>query len=254
IKNITQNSSIRNQLQRQRLLAAQSRPAKVAPSEEKIALTIGRRLQEQKRQKQFRQNSASRRPRPKPFDIKIIAIGISTGGPVALQQMIKDLPGTIPVPIVIAQHMPPQFTASLAARLDNFSPIAVSEARDGDRAMPGHVYLAPGGRQMTINRHHRLVVSDEPKNELYKPSVNVMINSVVDIFAGGAVGIIMTGMGRDGFEALTALHNAGGYVIAQDEDSCIVPGMPRAVIQGGIADEIYPLSELAPAITSLFNI
>jgi two-component system chemotaxis response regulator CheB len=254
IKNIVKNSDIRNQLQRQRLLAMQSKAGKKKTEEEKLALRIGKKLEERKRQKQFKIDSRSRKSRPRPQDIEIIAIGISTGGPIALQKMVKDLPGELPVPIVIAQHMPAHFTASLAKRLDNLGALNVSEGEDGARVKPGHIYLAPGGRQMTINRHMRLSVSDEYKNEIYKPSVNILVNSVVQSFGGRAVGIIMTGMGRDGFESLAKLHQAGGYIIAQDEDSCIVPGMPRAVIHGGIADEVYSLENLASAITSLFNI
>jgi two-component system chemotaxis response regulator CheB len=245
---------VRNQLQRQRLLAMQSKPEAKAAGEEKLALRIGKQIQEQKKQKQFRINSHSRRARPKPGDICIITIGISTGGPVALQKMIKDLPADLPVPVLIAQHMPPHFTASLAKRLDNMTALSVAEGEDGVRIKPGQIYLAPGGRQMTINRHMRLTVSDEYPNEIYKPSVNIMVNSAIESFGNRTVGMIMTGMGRDGFDALSKLHAAGGYIIAQSEDSCIVPGMPRAVIQAGIADEVYPLDNLASAIASLFNL
>jgi len=192
--------------------------------------------------------------RPDPSSIKIITIGISTGGPAALNEMIPKLPGNIPVPIVIAQHMPPFFTKSLAERLDSVSKLNVKEAVNNEKLLPGWVYIAPGGKQTTINRNFTLTVTDEPKDELFKPSVNVLVNSAVDSLNKYVVGIIMTGMGNDGAKALKRLHDVGGYVISQDIESCVVAGMPKAVIDQNIANEIHSLNELPLAIASLFNL
>jgi len=191
--------------------------------------------------------------RPKPEDIKIVCIGISTGGPVALQEVIPGIPANYPVPILVVQHMPPHFTASLSARLDQSSAINVLEAEDGILLKPGTVYIGKGGYQMQVTKRNTLHISDEIKGELFNPSVNVMVNSVVDVYKDKAVGIIMTGMGNDGQIGLTNLNKIGGYVIAQSKDSCVVSGMPSAVIDNNIAHEIQSLSNMAGTITSLFH-
>ncbi len=194
------------------------------------------------------------RRRPEPEDIKVITIGISTGGPVALQELIPHLPANLPVSILIVQHMPPLFTETLAKRLDQASKISVKEAADGDILKPGVAYIAKGSKQMVISRRKTIQLTDEPAGELFKPSVNVMINSVVDVYRGNAVGIIMTGMGNDGCVGLKNLESAGGYIIAQSPDSCVVAGMPKAVIDAKIAHEIHPLRDLANVVSSLFNL
>ena len=195
-----------------------------------------------------------RTKKPDSYDIHIIGIGISTGGPAALQEFIPKLPAEFPVPILIAQHMPPYFTKSLSVRLDSLSKISVKEAENGEKAKAGCVYLAPGGRQMRINKRGIIEINDEPLDELYKPCVDILINSIVDSYRHFAMGIIMTGMGHDGSIALKRLHDVGGYVISQDLDSCVVGGMPKTVIDMNIASEIHPLSDLAQAVTSLFNL
>ena len=194
----------------------------------------------------------SARKRPSKENIKLVCIGISTGGPVALQEVIPHLPANIPVSILIVQHMPPMFTGSLAKRLDQNSEITVVEAQDNDDLKPGTVYIGRGGLQMTVTKNHRISISNQPITELFKPSVNVLMNSVVDVYHGDAVGIIMTGMGNDGQKGLTNFANAGGYVIAQSIESCVIGGMPKSVIDAKVAHEIQPLENIAGTIASLF--
>lgn len=198
-------------------------------------------------------NYQTTRKRPSPANIKLICIGISTGGPVALQEVIPHLPPNLPVSILIVQHMPPMFTGSLAKRLDQNSRITVVEAQDNDDLKPGVVYIGKGGMQMTVTRKHKISISNQPVNELFKPSVNVLMNSVVDVFQGDVVGIIMTGMGNDGQIGLTKLADAGGYVIAQSVESCVISGMPKSVIDAKIAHEIQPLNNIAGTIASFFS-
>ncbi|MCL2038864.1 MAG: chemotaxis-specific protein-glutamate methyltransferase CheB [Bacteroidetes bacterium] len=198
-------------------------------------------------------NYTGNKRRPKAEDIKIVCIGISTGGPVALQEVIPAISANYPVPILIVQHMPPHFTASLANRLDQTSALKVVEAEDGIQLKPGTVYIAKGGYQMLVSKHDTLQVTDKIKGELFNPSVNVMVNSVVDVYKDKAVGIIMTGMGNDGQIALNNLNKAGGYVIAQSKDSCVVAGMPGSVIDNKIAHEVQPLHNIAGTISSFFH-
>lgn len=192
--------------------------------------------------------------RPDPSFIHIVVIGISTGGPAALNEFVPKLSPKIPVPIVVAQHMPPYFTKSLADRLNSNSPMDVRELVNGERLLPGKMYICPGGIQTLINRNMVAILTDEPKQELFKPSVNVLLDSVIDSHNKNVVGIIMTGMGSDGARALKRLSGLGGYVISQDVDSCVVAGMPKAVLDLNIANEVHPLSDMADAINSLFNL
>jgi len=192
--------------------------------------------------------------RPDSTSIHVIGIGISTGGPAALNEMIPKLPKNIPVPIIVAQHMPPFFTKSLADRLNANSTLSVVEAKDGDKLLPGYVYISPGGKQTVVSKTFTINVVDEPKDELFKPCVNVLLNSLIDAFGKHTVGIIMTGMGNDGSKAFKRLHEVGGYIISQDVESCVVAGMPKAVIEQNIANEILSLADLPDAIASLFNL
>ncbi|MEM9661758.1 MAG: chemotaxis response regulator protein-glutamate methylesterase [Planctomycetota bacterium] len=162
-----------------------------------------------------------------------IVIGSSTGGPPALESLLAQLPAGYALPIVIAQHMPPMFTQSLAARLDAQCDIRVVHAETGMPILPGTAYVAQGGRHLQIARvgagRTRLEVVAEPAEALYKPSVNVLFESAAKIFKRGALGIMLTGMGDDGLEGSRALVAAGGTLIGQNEESCVVYGMPRAV-------------------------
>lgn len=192
--------------------------------------------------------------RPDPSSIHIIVIGISTGGPAALNEFVPKLSPKIPVPIVVAQHMPPFFTKSLADRLNSNAQLSVKEIEGSDKLLPGNMYICPGGKQTLINKSMIATLTDEPKQELFKPSVNVLLDSVIDAHNKNVVGIIMTGMGSDGSRALKRLNGLGGYIISQDIDSCVVAGMPKAVLDLKIANEVHPLSDMADAINSLFNL
>lgn len=192
--------------------------------------------------------------RPELSNIQIIVIGISTGGPAALNEFVPKLSSKIPVPIVVAQHMPPFFTKSLADRLNSNSTLKVKEIENADKLIPGYMYICPGGKQTLINKNMMVTLSDEPKQELFKPSVNVLLNSVIDSYNKNVVGIIMTGMGNDGSKSLKRLSEVGGYIISQDVDSCVVAGMPKAVIDLNIANEIHPLCDMAETINSLFHL
>lgn len=182
---------------------------------------------------------------------KIVALGTSTGGPQSLQKVIPLLPGDLGVPILIVQHMPANFTASLASRLNTLSKLKVIEAQGGERIEPNVVYIAKGGKQMYVKRlgaDHVIDIRDEDPRLLHNPSVDVMVSSVVENYGRDALGVIMTGMGNDGTKGLAELKRQGGFVVSQDEASCIVYGMPRAVIEAGIADEVVPLDEIAKRI------
>ncbi|MCK5127736.1 MAG: chemotaxis response regulator protein-glutamate methylesterase [candidate division Zixibacteria bacterium] len=187
--------------------------------------------------------------------MRIVAIGTSTGGPPALQAVIPRLPKEFPVPVLVVQHMPPTFTKSLANRLNGLSALEVKEAEHGDRIERGHVYIAPGDKHMTVQKQgstHIIKLSDEPSETLYKPSVDIMMNSVEDNYKGSTLGVIMTGMGNDGVNALQRIKDSGGSIIAQNEDTCVVYGMPRAAVDAGIADKVSPVEYIARDIVSYF--
>ncbi len=181
---------------------------------------------------------------------KIICIGASTGGTEAIREVLVPMPPDAPA-IVITQHMPPGFTSSFAARLDNLCRIRVAEARHGDRILPGHAYIAPGGRQFRIDRsgsNYVAVVEDtEPVNR-HKPSVEVLFKSAARVLGPNAIGIMLTGMGADGAQAMREMKDAGSYNYVQDEASCVVFGMPKMAIQAGAAHEILPLKQITPAL------
>ncbi|MEE9441155.1 MAG: chemotaxis response regulator protein-glutamate methylesterase [candidate division Zixibacteria bacterium] len=188
-------------------------------------------------------------------NIRVVAVGVSTGGPPALQRVIPQLPKNFPVPILIVQHMPPMFTKTLANRLNGLSALQVKEAEGGESLQGGMVYIAPGDKHMIVNRsgaRHAIKLSNEPADTLYKPSVDIMMNSVEDNYRGTAMGVIMTGMGHDGLMAAKRVKKSGGIMIAQDENTCIVYGMPRAVIEAGIVDRISPIERIAADIVSYF--
>ncbi len=181
----------------------------------------------------------------------IVAIGVSTGGPPAVQKVLSALPADFPACILIAQHMPATFTDAFARRLDNVCKIHVSEAKGGDKIGPGLAYVCPGGKHMRLDLRGPLPVIDivtEPVGALYKPSVNVLMESVGNSLGRRAVGVTMTGMGSDGVEGSKVLKEKGGYLIAQNEASCVVYGMPKAVVDAGLADEVAGLDSLAASI------
>ena len=185
-----------------------------------------------------------------------IGIGISTGGPFSLQKVIPQLSKKIRCPIFIVQHMPPKFTKSLADRLNGLSELEVKEAEDGEVVHGGVIYMAPGGLHMTLNKTMlgkiTIKISNEPGTTLHRPSVDVMLDSVLDVYGKNTLGIIMTGMGKDGFEGIKKLKSLGGNCIAQDEGSCVVYGMPKAVVDAGFADVVAPLEKISEIINKAF--
>lgn len=188
----------------------------------------------------------------------LVAIGISTGGPKALLEMIPALPGNFPVPVVVVQHMPALFTAALAQSLDRKSSLRVVEAADGTPLVPGSVYLAPGGRQLKVSAKSAagppcLVLTDDPAENGCRPSADYFFRSVARVFGARAIGVIMTGMGRDGTEGLRLMKAAGATVIAQNEQSCIVFGMPMEAIKEGVVDYILPLDQIPGEIVRLIH-
>ncbi|MDR2324842.1 MAG: chemotaxis response regulator protein-glutamate methylesterase [Acidovorax sp.] len=181
---------------------------------------------------------------------KIIAIGASTGGTEAIKEVLVQMPADAPA-IVITQHMPPGFTTSFAARLNGLCQITVKEAVNGERILPGHAYIAPGGKQFAIARsgaNYVAVVNDDPPVNRHKPSVEVLFKSVAACVARNAYGVMLTGMGADGAVAMREMKDAGSYNYVQDEASCIVFGMPREAIAHGAADEVLSLTQIAPAL------
>jgi two-component system chemotaxis response regulator CheB len=185
-----------------------------------------------------------------PAGQKLVAIGTSTGGPQALQSVITQLPGDLPCGVVVVQHMPPGFTKALADRLNTISAIKVKEAEDGEIIQPGQVYIAPGNYHMRIaseGRKRKIVLGQDPPVGNHRPAVNVMFDSVAPI-GRELVAVIMTGMGCDGCEGMKKIKANGGYSIAQDEASCVVYGMPKAVVDAGLADEVRPVQNIARAI------
>jgi two-component system chemotaxis response regulator CheB len=210
-----------------------SEPAKIKP--EKKSLATGR----------LRSRSGK--------NYEILAIGSSTGGPIALQKILSELPKTFPLPIVIVQHMPGSFTKAFAERLNSLCQISVKEAEDGDVLMSGNAYLAPGGRQMLIkksNKASRIVITDAPPESkvTYKPSVDLTFDTVADIYHGDTLALILTGMGADGREGCKKMHKKGAVVWAQDEQSSVVYGMPQAVTRANIASANYALDDIAANI------
>ena len=179
---------------------------------------------------------------------RIVAIGISTGGPNALQYVLSQIPADFPASILIVQHMPEGFTEMFAKRLDECCALEVQEARSGDLLLAGRVLICPGNRHVMVRRMPRgdmAVLSDGPPVNGHRPSADVLFHSVAQQFGLTAVGLLMTGMGEDGAEGLGALKAAGGVTVAQSEDTCVVSGMPRAAITKGYADKVIPLEGIA---------
>ena len=182
--------------------------------------------------------------------IKLVALGTSTGGPRALQHVIPKLPGNMPCGMVVVQHMPAGFTKSLADRLNSLSQVTVKEAENGEPVLPGHVYIAPGGYHLTVrgnSSHREISLNQDPPLASHRPAVDVMFDSVVK-YGSDVVSVILTGMGCDGAAGMKKIKKAGGCVIAESEDSCVVYGMPKSVVESGIADEVLPVDRIADAI------
>jgi two-component system, chemotaxis family, protein-glutamate methylesterase/glutaminase len=181
---------------------------------------------------------------------KIIFIGASTGGTEATREVLMQLPADAPA-VMITQHMPPGFTKSYAARLDGLCRISVAEARDGERVLPGHAYIAPGGNHLSVERsganYIARVQQGEPVNR-HMPSVEVLFDSAARVVGRNALAVMLTGMGADGARAMRTMKDAGSYNLVQDEASCVVFGMPREAIAHGAAHEVLPLTQIAPRL------
>lgn len=184
-------------------------------------------------------------------NFQVIAIGSSTGGPIALQEILTKLPEKFPLPIVLVQHMPLAFTAAFAQRLDKLCRVRVKEAADGDLLIPGQALLAPGGSQMVFERRGTGVIvrikSAQP-GQTYRPCVDITFSSLAKFYPGKVVSIILTGMGADGREGIRELKRDNSTVWAQNEETCVVFGMPGAVVEAGLADQVLPLQEIGPRL------
>lgn len=182
----------------------------------------------------------------------IVAIGTSTGGPRALQEVLTKLPHDIPAAVLVVQHMPPGFTKSLSVRLDSLSEINVKEAEEGDVLKPGWAYIAPGDYHMLINKYrndeYKISINKESPVTGHRPSVNVMMKSVAECGHKNLIAVMMTGMGNDGSEGILKIKEAGGKTIAQDESTCVVYGMPKSAVNTGAIDTIAPLHNIATEI------
>jgi two-component system chemotaxis response regulator CheB len=182
--------------------------------------------------------------------IDIVAIGVSTGGPNALAAVIPALPADFPLPIVVVQHMPPVFTRFLANRLDQLSPLSVREGEPDAVLAPGTVWIAPGDHHMVLAKDGpevRLQLNQGPQENSCRPAVDPLFRSVAEVYGGRALGLVLTGMGSDGLAGARVLHGAGGQIMAQDQGTSVVWGMPGAVTEAGLATT-WPLSEIAPEL------
>ncbi|CAI8740249.1 Protein-glutamate methylesterase/protein-glutamine glutaminase 2 [Pseudomonas sp. IT-P258] len=183
-------------------------------------------------------------PAPKRKAYKLVAIGTSTGGPVALQRVLTQLPANFPAPIVLVQHMPAAFTKAFAERLDKLCRISVKEAEDGDILRPGLALLAPGGKQMMIDGRGavKILPGDERLN--YKPCVDITFGSAARTYGDKVLAVVLTGMGADGREGARLLKQGGSSIWAQDEASCVIYGMPMAIVKAELADAVYSLDDI----------
>lgn len=205
-----------------------------------------------------KENDAAPRTRhPFEFNIcrpEVVALGISTGGPASLIRMLPQLPANLGVPILIVQHMPPMFTKSLADDLDHRCALRVCEASDGQPVIPGHILIAPGGKQMKVERvdgHIVVKITDDPPENSCKPSVDYLFRSVNKVCGRNAIGVIMTGMGNDGARGCREMKQQGAMIIAQNEATCVVFGMPKGPIDEGIANIVAPLDGIAAEIVRM---
>jgi two-component system chemotaxis response regulator CheB len=182
-----------------------------------------------------------------------VAIGASTGGPTALQAIIPRLPRDLGAAVLVVQHIPLGFTRYLAERLATRSALPVREAEDGEPVVPGHVLIAPAGQHLKLEARGDSVevkLDEEPRSSLHRPSADVLMASVADVFGRRSLGVVLTGMGSDGAQGLTAIRKAGGRTLAESEETCVIYGMPKAAIEAGVVDRTLPLPLIADAILS----
>jgi two-component system chemotaxis response regulator CheB len=190
-------------------------------------------------------------PRAGARAVELVCIGTSTGGPNALAEVFRQFPANFPLPLVIVQHMPPMFTALLADRLGAHSPVRFHEGQHGQVIEPGHAYIAPGGKHMEVHREGSrtiLQLNSGPPENSCRPAVDVLFRSVAAAYGGAALGVILTGMGQDGLRGCQLLREAGAQVLAQDEKTSVVWGMPGCVAQAGLADAVLPLERVREEI------
>ena len=196
------------------------------------------------------QTSGRRIPR-----IDVVVIGVSTGGPGALQEIVPQFPHDFPVPILVVQHMPPMFTASLASRLNQFSKIRVVEGQEGNKIEKGVMYIAPGGRHLVVRKDslgiRTVGIVDSPPVHSCRPSADVLFRSAAMVYGGKILSVVLTGMGSDGTSGVAAIRRKGGYSIVQDAKSSVIWGMPGSVVDAGEADEIIALDCMASKITEI---
>ncbi len=183
--------------------------------------------------------------------LEVVAIGISTGGPNALVQVLPELPADFPVPVLVVQHMPPLFTRFLAERLEKLCRLRVREAVQGERLEPGTIWIAPGDFHMEIERTDKgafIRLHQGPLENSCRPAVDPLFRSAVECFGSRVLGVVMTGMGQDGLQGSRCIHDAGGQLLAQDQQTSVIWGMPRFVTEEGLPDAVLPLERLAEAI------
>ncbi len=182
----------------------------------------------------------------------IVLIGCSTGGPKSLPEVLSRLPGNLPAPVLVVQHMPEGFTRSFAERLNWISSLEVKEAEEGEEIQKGKIYIAPGNRHMTL-KGNKVHLDDGPKVNFVRPAVDVLMNSVAPMYGPRTVGVILTGMGSDGALGMELIKKNGGKTIVQSEETCVVYGMPKAVVDRGAADRIVPLEDIAKNIVVMLS-
>ncbi|MBI3992048.1 MAG: chemotaxis protein CheB, partial [Candidatus Lambdaproteobacteria bacterium] len=190
-------------------------------------------------------------PRARPM--RILAIAVSTGGPTALNRLFSSLRGDLNAPILVVQHMAPEFIGGLAAWLNLSASLKVKVAEDGERLVPGVAYLAPDNRHLGVSASHAILLSGDPPIDGFRPSGTYLFESVARVYGAAATALILTGMGRDGVEGLRTLHKAGGHVIAQDEETSVVFGMPREAIAAGCTHRVLPLNLMPGYLEQLLN-
>ncbi|MFL1416050.1 chemotaxis response regulator protein-glutamate methylesterase [Pseudomonas fildesensis] len=188
--------------------------------------------------------SSAYSPAPKRKAYKLVAIGTSTGGPVALQRVLTQLPANFPAPIVLIQHMPAAFTKAFAERLDKLCRISVKEAEDGDILRPGLALLAPGGKQMMVDGRGAIKILPGDERLNYKPCVDITFGSAAKSYGDKVLAVVLTGMGADGREGARLLKQGGSAIWAQDEASCVIYGMPMAIVKADLADAVYSLDDI----------
>jgi two-component system, chemotaxis family, protein-glutamate methylesterase/glutaminase len=229
-------------------------PAHLLELTETVKLMAGVKVIRRRKFRRRRRGTATPPPFSRHDEIEMVAIGSSTGGPAALRTILETLPPTMPVPILVAQHLAKGFDRGLADWLDSVSELRVALAADGMRPLPGDVLIAPCGLHLGVGRDRRVRLSDARPIGGHRPSANYTFDSVARVYGPRALGVILTGMGDDGTVGLQTLKAAGATVLAQDEATCVVYGMPRAALQAGVVDETLPLSDIGLRIVEALRL